>query len=765
MVNVPEVQFNAFFNAGISAVTVHLGPAGHTGFHLVFDHVVGDGILELFHEMGEFRTGTDQAHIAFQDIDELGKFIQAGLPEESTELCPAGIFVCCPGRILFVILPHGTELQHFELFPLVTDPCLLEEDRAGAGSLDPDGNDEKQWTEQDEPDQVGDQVEGSFHDRPAQVLQAVHPHVDQLAVANGLDGRVSRNDIVVKGDDGVFHTVLFTSRDDRPEAVIFFRIQGDNHFVDIRRCKDFVQVTECTQVLVFFCQEIPVPDETQQVKTQFRFCGDIVLVLLGKLSRTDDHHVLEVVAFPAEAAQHQPHEGVFTDQEDQGDNIECQDNATGEVHQAEDEEYGCRDQSGKRDRKEDGPDLPGELPYLGSIVESEQGEQEGEHQGISQGKQQGLLADPGHVAAVSVKEVQPDPGGQDVGKNDQQHIQDDVHPVQKRLVLADQLPVTSFLLICCLPCFVICREDLSQAGFDIPVPLEAVFKGVQHGFDSYPVVFLLVGNIDAVAFGGFVVFLVQEEFLVEFLAGAQTGTDNLFLAGAIEADHLFRKILDLYGFAHVQDEELPAPCDGNCLQNQRSCFRDRHEVADDIRVGEGYRAAGPDLLFEDRDDRTVGTQDVAEADRHELGVPGRDALDDDLCQAFARTHDVGGVDGLVGRDQDKAFDVTFGCDFRCFVGSENVVQDCLLTAGLHQRNMFVCRGVDHNVGLVFTHDPPEALLVPDGTDFQNNGVGDQFTVFLLQFEKEVVHVVFGDIVKNQFGGGEGQDLAAQLRAN
>lgn len=444
MINVPEVQFDALFDAGISAVAVDLSPAGHAGFNLVFDHVVGDGILELFHEMGKFRSGTDQAHVALQNIDKLRKFIQAGFPEEGAEPCPPGVFVCCPGCVFLAVLAHRAELQHLEFFPLIADPCLLEEDWAGAGAFDPDGDNEEEGTKQDQSDQAGNEVERPFQDGPAQVLQAVHPHIDQLTVTDRLDRRVGRDDIVVKGDHGVFHAVLFTCRDDGPKTVILFRVQGNDHFVDIRRRKDFVQVTECTQVLVFFLQKVFVPDEAQQVETQFGFCLDIVLVLLGEFSGTDDHYMLEVISFSAEAAQHQPHEGVFADQEDQGGDIEGQDNTTGKIHQAENKEYGCRDQGGKGNREEYSSDLPGKSSCSGGIVEAEQGKQEEEHQGIGQSEQQGFLADSRHVAAVSVEKVQPDPGRQDVRKNDQQHIQDNVYPVQKRLVLADQLLVTSF---------------------------------------------------------------------------------------------------------------------------------------------------------------------------------------------------------------------------------------------------------------------------------------------------------------------------------
>ncbi len=313
--------------------------------------------------------------------------------------------------------------------------------------------------------------------------------------------------------------------------------------------------------------------------------------------------------------------------------------------------------------------------------------------------------------------------------------------------------------------FVVGRKDLLQGLFDVPVLVYGFLQSGEVGLDGFPVVVFLGGDVDAVPFGGLVVLLVEEEFLVELFAGPEACADDFLLAGAVEADHLFGQVLDLDGLAHIQDEELAALGHGGGLEDQGGGFGDGHEVADDLRVGQGDRAAGFDLALEDGDHGAVGAQDVAEADRHEFGFVVRDAGDDDLRQALGGAHDVGGVHGLVRGDEDEAFDAAFRGDLGGLVGAEDVVKDRLLAAGLHEGHMLVGGGVDHDVGLVFAHDPPEGFLIPDGAHLQDQGVGYQFPVFLLQLKEEVVHVVLGDIVENQLLRGEGQDLAAQLRSD
>ena len=66
---------------------------------------------------------------------------------------------------------------------------------------------------------------------------------------------------------------------------------------------------------------------------------------------------------------------------------------------------------------------------------------------------------------------------------------------------------------------------------------------------------------------------------------------------AWQPDHIPCKIKDLYRFSHIQDEDLSAFGIGTCLKYQWYRFRNRHKVADDLRMCDGYRSSFCNLFF------------------------------------------------------------------------------------------------------------------------------------------------------------------------
>jgi hypothetical protein len=87
-----------------------------------------------------------------------------------------------------------------------------------------------------------------------------------------------------------------------------------------------------------------------------------------------------------------------------------------------------------------------------------------------------------------------------------------------------------------------------------------------------------------------------------------------------QADQVARQVDDLHRLAHVQHQHLAAVADGRGLQHQARGLGDGHEVANDVRVGDGDRAAAGDLFLELRDHAAAAAQHVAEAHRHEAGA-------------------------------------------------------------------------------------------------------------------------------------------------
>lgn len=103
--------------------------------------------------------GADEAHFAFEDVQELGQLIEAGLSKESTALCDAGIVFqlefFIPFRFgrrigsqevlqyFFRVDAHGAEFIAVEFFPVFPYPPMLENDGTRGVVINPDGNEEK----------------------------------------------------------------------------------------------------------------------------------------------------------------------------------------------------------------------------------------------------------------------------------------------------------------------------------------------------------------------------------------------------------------------------------------------------------------------------------------------------------------------------------------------------------------------------------------------------------------------------------------------
>lgn len=87
VMHVPTVHLDSFGIVDItsSAGLPHAGDAGEDGvvlfdiFPIPRNFLLDDG------------TGTDEAHLTFEDIQELRQLIEAGLSEEGTAFCDAGI--------------------------------------------------------------------------------------------------------------------------------------------------------------------------------------------------------------------------------------------------------------------------------------------------------------------------------------------------------------------------------------------------------------------------------------------------------------------------------------------------------------------------------------------------------------------------------------------------------------------------------------------------------------------------------------------------
>src|SRR5262249_2979489 len=164
--------------------------------------------------------------------------------------------------------------------------------------------------------------------------------------------------------------------------------------------------------------------------------------------------------------------------------------------------------------------------------------------------------------------------------------------------------------------------------------------------------------------------LADEQLFVQLFAAPQPDIFDVDIAFRIvrvahfetgEADHGAGKIVNLHRRPHAGPTTSPAAGHGARLDHQLGRLQDGHEVANDLGVGDGDRAAGLNLIAEPLDYRARRIEHVAEAHHGEDGGAARrrQRLQDQLGEPLARAHDVGRAHRLVARHEHEALNARF----------------------------------------------------------------------------------------------------------
>ena len=127
MIDVPDIELE-LFGPGEGVASMALGPPADAGTDFV-----PPGLLFIIQREVLYQQGsrTDQGHIAFQDVDELGEFVDAGGADELADRSQSlGIRQQPP--IGIPLVGHALELDHFEDFTVEAGTFLQEE---GSGSF------------------------------------------------------------------------------------------------------------------------------------------------------------------------------------------------------------------------------------------------------------------------------------------------------------------------------------------------------------------------------------------------------------------------------------------------------------------------------------------------------------------------------------------------------------------------------------------------------------------------------------------------------
>ena len=130
-------MFNPFGNRCIPPVSVHLGPSRQTGAYLVLNHIARDFLFEFLNKKRPLRTRSHQAHVPYEDIEELRSLIDTGLAYKMPHRRHSRVVGGSPLLLLLtrILYFHGTELVHLKRMIVKPNPLLAEEHRTRRRNL------------------------------------------------------------------------------------------------------------------------------------------------------------------------------------------------------------------------------------------------------------------------------------------------------------------------------------------------------------------------------------------------------------------------------------------------------------------------------------------------------------------------------------------------------------------------------------------------------------------------------------------------------
>lgn len=164
--------------------------------------VFGIFFFEFFDEERPFRSGTDEAHVAVEDVEDLRQFVQASGADEFADFGNARVVFRRQLRagIFFRIDAHGTEFVDFIFLAEAADADLTVEDRTTVAEFDgqSNGNGKGQCTNSRKTcyDDVDSALDGPLFDAETQALGP-----EDRDVVDFLQHRTVTEDFVRTGDD------------------------------------------------------------------------------------------------------------------------------------------------------------------------------------------------------------------------------------------------------------------------------------------------------------------------------------------------------------------------------------------------------------------------------------------------------------------------------------------------------------------------------------------------------------------------------------
>jgi hypothetical protein len=146
-----------------AAKAMDLRPSRDAGFHPASQRVAVDDLAELDIVLKRVRAGSNERHLAANDIKQLRKFIEARLPETASHLRDARIAAgCLRDRSVILGDCHRAELVHPKRTTVDPSSGLSEQDRAGRFDAYRNRNSEEHRQRKDKYRYRDDEVERAF---------------------------------------------------------------------------------------------------------------------------------------------------------------------------------------------------------------------------------------------------------------------------------------------------------------------------------------------------------------------------------------------------------------------------------------------------------------------------------------------------------------------------------------------------------------------------------------------------------------------------
>src|ERR1019366_1816193 len=158
VVDVPEIKRELLVPAEV-ITTVDLSPAGDTRFHIVPPGLLRSVALHILRQEWPW---TNQTHLAFQHIPQLGQLIETKLPEKLAEPGQTSTI-----RIRFdlrAIAQHRAKLDDCKWSRFVAGAKLSEKDGRAHRDANRRCNDQKQWRQHDQSRRRDSNIQCAFAD-------------------------------------------------------------------------------------------------------------------------------------------------------------------------------------------------------------------------------------------------------------------------------------------------------------------------------------------------------------------------------------------------------------------------------------------------------------------------------------------------------------------------------------------------------------------------------------------------------------------------